>query len=249
MGKIFTPINQIRLTNVATVKQKKGGKRFEIACYKNKVLSWRSGIERDLDEVLQSHQIFINVSKGQLAKKDDIVKCYKSNDEEKILKEILKNGTLQVSDKERHTQEENAFKEIAMIVASKCIDPETKRPHTASMIEKAMKTLQFGPSLSQSTKKQALHVIKRLMDSDIISIDRVSMKIDVQMPVKEGKQIKNQVTILMQLVNDVKVDDQQMSISGIVSPGNFKKINDLVQQTTRGHGIVHIISLEHTNES
>lgn len=44
MSKIFTPTNQIRLTNVAVVRMKKGGKRFEIACYKNKVVSWRSGM-------------------------------------------------------------------------------------------------------------------------------------------------------------------------------------------------------------
>ena len=41
---IFTPTNQIRLTNVATVRYKKGGKRFEVACYKNKVLSWRTKV-------------------------------------------------------------------------------------------------------------------------------------------------------------------------------------------------------------
>lgn len=44
MSKIFTPTNQIRLTNVAVVRMKKGGKRFEIACYKNKVVSWRNGM-------------------------------------------------------------------------------------------------------------------------------------------------------------------------------------------------------------
>ena len=41
---IFTPTNQIRLTNVAVVRVKKGGKRFEIACYKNKVISWRNKV-------------------------------------------------------------------------------------------------------------------------------------------------------------------------------------------------------------
>lgn len=44
MSKIFTPTNQIRLTNVAVVRIKKGGKRFEIACYKNKVVSWRNKV-------------------------------------------------------------------------------------------------------------------------------------------------------------------------------------------------------------
>jgi Shwachman-Bodian-Diamond syndrome (SBDS) protein len=43
MPKIFTPTNQIRLTNVCIVRLKKGGKRFEVAAYKNKVVSWRDG--------------------------------------------------------------------------------------------------------------------------------------------------------------------------------------------------------------
>jgi hypothetical protein len=45
---IKTPTNQKLLTNVAVVRLKKGGKRFEIACYRNKVLSWRQGTEKDL---------------------------------------------------------------------------------------------------------------------------------------------------------------------------------------------------------
>uniref|UniRef100_A0A8C6LQN1 SBDS ribosome maturation factor n=1 Tax=Nothobranchius furzeri TaxID=105023 RepID=A0A8C6LQN1_NOTFU len=81
---IFTPTNQIRLTNVAVVRMKKGGKRFEIACYKNKVVSWRSGAEKDLDEVLQTHSVFVNVSKGQTAKKDDLIKAFGTEDQTEI---------------------------------------------------------------------------------------------------------------------------------------------------------------------
>jgi hypothetical protein len=33
-----------RLTNVSIVRMKKGGKRFEIACYKNKVSEFRSKV-------------------------------------------------------------------------------------------------------------------------------------------------------------------------------------------------------------
>lgn len=42
--RIGQPVNQVRLTNVAMVRMHKGGKRFEIACYRNKVLSWRQGV-------------------------------------------------------------------------------------------------------------------------------------------------------------------------------------------------------------
>ena len=76
MSRIKTPTNQKILTNVAVVRMKKCGKRFEIACYKNKVVSWREGIEKDIDEVLQSHTVFANVSKGEVAKKADLTKCF-----------------------------------------------------------------------------------------------------------------------------------------------------------------------------
>ena len=60
----FTPVNQVRLTNVAYVRLTKNSKKFEIACYRNKVLNWRNKIETDLTEVLQTDNIFTNVSKG-----------------------------------------------------------------------------------------------------------------------------------------------------------------------------------------
>lgn len=35
---------QKRLTNIAVVRMRKKGERFEIACYKNKVGDWRAGM-------------------------------------------------------------------------------------------------------------------------------------------------------------------------------------------------------------
>ena len=90
MAKIFTPSNQIKLTNVAVVRLKKSGHRFEIACYKNKVLSWRNKIDTDLDDVLQSYSIFSNVSKGQLAKKEELVEAFGTDDQNKICLEVIR---------------------------------------------------------------------------------------------------------------------------------------------------------------
>ncbi len=97
MSRINTPTNQKLLTNVAVVRWKRGGRRFEIACYKNKVLSWRQGIEKDLDEVLQSHTVFVNVSKGQVAKKEDLASAFGTHDQTEICKMILSKGDLQVT--------------------------------------------------------------------------------------------------------------------------------------------------------
>lgn len=44
--------------------------------------------EKDIDEVLQIDDVFINVSKGQLAKKDDLVKAFGNDDKKQIIKMV-----------------------------------------------------------------------------------------------------------------------------------------------------------------
>lgn len=99
----------MKLANVSIVKYKSNGKRFEIACYPNKVLEWRKGTEKDLDNVLQIQSIFANVSKGQLASGSDLEVAFKGVAQDKVilivissLFKILEKGELQVGEKERN---------------------------------------------------------------------------------------------------------------------------------------------------
>jgi ribosome maturation protein SDO1 len=188
MSKIFTPTNQIRLTNIAVVRTKKVGKRFEIACYRNKVVSWRNQVEKDIDEVLQSHTVFANVSKGQVAKKEDLIKAFGTDDQTEICKEILSKGELQVSDKERHSQNDQLFKDIATTVAEKCLNPELKRPYPVTIIEKAMKDVHYSVKPNQSAKQQALQVIKLLKEQ--IPLERAKMRLKVISKGKVAKKLR-----------------------------------------------------------
>lgn len=76
-----------------------------------------------------------------------------------LLEKILAKGELQVSDKERHTQLETMFRDIATIVVEKCVNPETKRPYTVSLIERAMKDIHYSVKASKSTKQQVKHTV------------------------------------------------------------------------------------------
>ena len=53
--------------------------------------------EKDIDEVLQATTVFSNVSKGTLAKHEDLVDVFGTDDEEKVCRIILAEGDLQVS--------------------------------------------------------------------------------------------------------------------------------------------------------
>jgi ribosome maturation protein SDO1 len=46
--------------------------------------------EKDLDEVLQTHTVFSNVSKGQAAKKEDLISAFNTDDQTKICLEVIK---------------------------------------------------------------------------------------------------------------------------------------------------------------
>jgi ribosome maturation protein SDO1 len=74
---------------VAVVRLRKHSQRFEIACFPNKVLSWRSRVEKNIDEVLQSHTVYANVSKGVLAKSKELIKAFDIDDQTQICIEVI----------------------------------------------------------------------------------------------------------------------------------------------------------------
>lgn len=137
------------------MRLKKGKKRFEIACYKNKVLEYRSGIETDLDNVLQIPSVFLSVSKGQTAPAADLQKAFGAKTStDDIIQEILRKGEMQVGEKERHAQIERLEKEVLDIVAGKVVDPRSKRVYTPGMIGKALEMLSSqGAQHKQDDKK------------------------------------------------------------------------------------------------
>lgn len=124
--------------------------------------------------MLQTHSVFTNVSKGQVAKKEDLQKIFDTDNSTDICKHILEKGELQISDKERSAQLDATFKDIATIVAGttlkyyalqtnvfsivfvldKCVNPETKRPYSVTMIEKAMKDIHYSVKLNRNSKQQ-----------------------------------------------------------------------------------------------
>jgi ribosome maturation protein SDO1 len=68
--------------------------------------------------------------------------------------QILAKGELQVSEREQQANLESMFRDIATIVADKCVNPETNRPYTVTLIERAMKDLHVSVKPTKSTKQQ-----------------------------------------------------------------------------------------------
>ncbi|KAG8389783.1 hypothetical protein BUALT_Bualt01G0014400 [Buddleja alternifolia] len=241
---LVQPIGQKRLTNVAVVRLKKHGNRFEIACYKNKVLSWRShvyvyiyiytlfvfdhvSVEKDLDEVLQSQTVYSNVSKGVLAKSKDLVAAFGTDDQKKICLEIMEKGELQVAGKERDSQLSSQFRDIATIVMQKTINPETQRPYTISMIERLMHEIHFAVDQNSSSKKQALEVIRELQKN--FPIKRSPMRLRLTVPEQNISHLLDKINGWNSTIVSSDESGNQLSVICELEPSLFRDCDTLVR--------------------
>lgn len=197
--------------------------------------------EKDIDEVLQTHTVFANVSKGQVAKKEDLIKAFGTDNQTEICKEILQKGELQVSDKERHNQIDQGFKEIATMVADMCINPELKMPYPVTVIQKSMKDVHYSVKLNQNVKQQALQVIKLLKES--IPIERAQLRVRIVLPSKFGRKIKDKITKVKSIeIEKENTDDDQINMQFLIDPGDFKEVEKVVQAESKGAALMEVLS-------
>ncbi len=105
--------------------------------------------------------------------------------------QILAKGELQVSEKERHSHLESSFRDVATIVTDMCVNPDTKRPYTVGVVERAMKDIHYSVKPHKSTKQQALEVIRLLKPT--MSIERAKMRLKVALPAREARKVREKI--------------------------------------------------------
>ncbi|KAF5312171.1 hypothetical protein D9619_003106 [Psilocybe cf. subviscida] len=263
---IQQPSNQIKLTNVSIVRLKKGGKRFEIACYKNKVQEFRNGVETNLDDVLQINNVFVNVSKGEVAKHGDLQKAFGKMELSDVVKEILKKGEVQVGEKERDHDLASLRKEIATLVAEKCVDPATQKPYPVGMIEKAMTEAGYSVKQNKNAKSQASsslsllwinhanhceqvsECIKELQANSNLPIQRARMRVKLSVPTDLADKIRPKVIEASEKV-ELEEKKEDWEITMLIEPSQFRILNELLQKECKGSGRLETLSFAATASS
>ena len=84
---------------------------------------------------------------------------------------------MQVSDQERAAQLENTIREVASMVAEKCVDPINRRPYTITQIRDAMKSAGFMVHPTRNVKQQFLDCVKLIQKKKVLDIERAKMQL------------------------------------------------------------------------
>ncbi len=122
---------------------------------------------------------------------------------------------MQVTGKERKVANENLFRDVAKIVSEKCINPETHRAYTVTMIEKMMRDCHVNLQPKKSAKQQALEVIRQLRAVESFKIAPAMMEILISL--------------------DPKLVDT-------VSPHILKLVHYIIRQEKNAEGIFELVS-------
>lgn len=189
--------------------------------------------EKDLDEVLQIPQVFLNVSKGQVAPKEDLQACFGTTDIDKIVLEILQKGEIQLSEKERQANGLQIQAEVLQIISTKCINPRTKKRYPPTMIQKALAELKYNVVTTKAAKGQALEAIRLLISSQVIPLVRAKMKVKVSLDSKDAKKLSDKIKPLL---GDIESEDsgKTWEVVSLIDPVNYRELAAMVSGQKNG---------------
>jgi ribosome maturation protein SDO1 len=160
----------------------------------------------------------------------------------------LERGELQVTTQERQSQHESLIKDIINIIVEKTVNPDTQRPYPATIIEKAVKDLHYNVSSGKNSKQHAMDVIKLLQEEQSIPISRANMKVRISLPTREGKRLKEKIVLQMLSLESDDYGNSECSFVGIIEPGQFKTLSELLHTETRGAGRIDFLALSQAIE-
>ena len=226
------PVGQKLLTNVSIVKLKFGKSRFELACYPNKIQDYRNKKEKDIDEVLQSKEIYTNAIKGDLVPKKVLKEVFPKMTYQDIIKLILDKGDIQTGEKERDEGKANLKRYVSNIIVQKTYNTDNGLPFPQDIITKALDNINFKYNEKDNEKKQAMRGIKELIAHKILPIERrlMQLKLTLKKIESENNPILENAEKLQEfnknLLNYIKEIESEIIENDTTSVDNFNlKIN------------------------
>jgi len=185
MRSIIQPVTQKWLTNVSVVSHVVGGVRFEVACYCNKILAFRNGLENDLSAVLQTDAIFSDAAHGIVHPDDSLLRAFGTTNREAICREIISKGRTQQSELERRTETERRLREIACLAAARTRNPLTGLPYPADLVMSTMRSRLHYRLNDQPVSAQAAYVVRQL--SGIAPMATKSVEASLELPLATSR--------------------------------------------------------------
>ncbi|MDI6888026.1 MAG: ribosome assembly factor SBDS [Candidatus Thermoplasmatota archaeon] len=170
----------VRLEDSVIARYEAKGEKFEILIAPEAAQKLRNNESVNILENLVIDTVFRDSSKGTRASEESLAKIFGSTDIEKVAREIVLKGELQITTEQRRKMIETKRKQIIATIARNAIDPRTNLPHPIQRIELAFEQAKVRIDPFKATEvqlKDALDALKPILP---IRFEKITVEIKVE---------------------------------------------------------------------
>jgi ribosome maturation protein SDO1 len=219
----------IPLQKAIIAKLKKSGETFEVLVDCDKALEIKAGKNIPLDDVIASDVVYSDSKKGTHASENRLHDLFETEDNEKIIIEIIKKGDVQLTSEHKNKLRDEKEKQIIQIIHRNAINPSTNTPHPEDRIKNAMKEAKIKVDEFSSAEEQVQEIVKKL--TPIIPIKYETRIIQFELNSKIAGPCMTQLKRFADIVKQDWQKDGSLSVQVKVPAGMqnelFEKLNSI----------------------
>ncbi len=153
------------------------GERFEILVDSKEAQRFREGDEMNVLDILAAEEIFSSSSRGERASEESMMKVFNTTEVKVIAQDILRKGTIQLTQTQRIKMREKKKSKIVDIIVRNSINPQTNTPHPRQRIEMAIDESRVNIDPFRSADSQVDEVLDHLKPIIPIRFDTLVMAV------------------------------------------------------------------------
>jgi len=167
----------VKLEDAVTARYEKSGEKFEVLIESGAAQKIKNNEDVDIIENLAIDTIFKDAKKGTRASEEKLKEMFGSDDVEKIAKEIVLKGELQLTTEQRRNMLEEKRKQIIANIVRNSLNPQTKTPHPPERIKLAMEEARVKIDAFKPVDAQVQDVLKALRPVITISFEKIKIAV------------------------------------------------------------------------
>jgi ribosome maturation protein SDO1 len=216
---------------------KKAGKHFEVIVDLDGALKFKKGESSFIEA--EGDRIFSDSKRGEAASSSDLKEAFGTEDVGEIVKSIVKNGEVLVSQEQRSEEHEKNVKQVIDFLTTNSINPQTNNPHTAERIKSAIGEAHINIK-NVPVENQIQEIIAQL--SSILPIKIETKKVKITIPASyTGKAYG---TISHYKEGEKWLDDGSLEMLVKVPAGIIMDFYDKLNSVTHGSALTEEVKEE-----
>ena len=224
--------------SVNLLKLKSHGKQFEVAVDPDKAVAFKEGDAIDIEEIINSDDVFEDMKKGLFAKKEDLQKVFETTNTNEIVTIMLEKGELQFTQKYRAALREQKFKKIVNIIHTNAVDPKTGLPHPENRIISAMDEAKIRIDDMKKPQDQINDIVNKLRPIIPISIETI--KLNIHVPTEHGSRLYGKISGFGKTSNEQWLNDGSLSMDLEIPAGLREKVASELGNDSHGSVTIEV---------